>query len=264
MVPSAVRHPLRNRLTYIYDQLCNCPQGQEAKAKAEAERIISHAEEQRQFQLSRLTRAGLIGKLQHCRFDNFKPRNNWPGATDAKGRVIKYLQAYLDNRLINEAGNPAPFLLMHGHWGTGKSHLAAATLHEAMDAGKQVFFRVWPEYLQRLQNSWSSRDNADAEHEQDIIKELQTGDIVCIDDLDKRKPSEWVRGVLYPAINYRYNNGLPTIITLNYGPGDNDPTMQGQSILTRYLGVAVLDRLLGDTYDIIDFNGSSYRSGIKF
>jgi DNA replication protein DnaC len=264
MIPTRHPHPLKQRDTYVFGDVCGCDGEAAADATAEAERIIQERTEQASFQRLRLEKAGLVGKLATASFDNFHPRKDWPGAEGAKERVQAYLQAFLDNRLYNTKDEPTPFLILYGQWGAGKSHLAAAVLHKAMEANRRAYFRVWPDYLQRLQNSWGNRDNPEAEQEQDIIKELQKGDIVCIDDLDKRKPTDWVKGVLFPALNHRYTHNLATIVTLNFSPEDKDPLAAGRSLWELYLGTATLDRLMGDAFDMIHFDGPSHRSGVKW
>jgi DNA replication protein DnaC len=269
MIPTRHPHPFKQRDTYVFGDKCGCDgetaacgcDGETAAhATAEAERIIQTRAEQASFQRLRLAKAGLVGKLGEASFDTFHPRTDWPGAEDAKGRVQAYLQAFLDNRL-----GANPFLILYGQWGAGKSHLAAAALHEVMGTGRTAYFRVWPDYLQRIQNSWQQADNdPNVEQTADIIKELQTGDIVCIDDLDKRQPTDWVKGVLYPALNHRYNHNMATIVTLNYGPDDKAPTKDGRSMWELYLGTASLDRIIGDAFDLIHFGGPSYRSGVKW
>jgi DNA replication protein DnaC len=259
MIPTRHPHPFKDRDTYVFGDVCGCAGETAADATAEAERIIQERAEQASFQRLRLEKAGLVGKLAEASFETFHPRTDWPGAEDAKVRAQAYLQAFLDNRLGDK-----PFLILYGQWGAGKTHLAAAVLHKAMEANRRAYFRVWPDYLQRLQNSWGNRDNPDAEQEQDIIKELQKGDIVCIDDLDKRKPTDWVKGVLFPALNHRYTHNLATIVTLNFSPEDKDPLAGGRSLWELYLGTATLDRLMGDAFDMIHFDGPSHRSGVKW
>jgi DNA replication protein DnaC len=149
----------------------------------------------------------------------------------------------------------------------GKSHLAAAAIHEALNAGwTNCYFRVWPEYLRRLQVSWNrpKDDNGEwiGESEADITEEFQKGRLIVIDDLDKRQPTDWSRSVLYTALNHRYNAQLPTILTFNFGPDHVDPKAPGRMALENYLGGAIFDRLLQSVFDVIEFNGPSYRSGV--
>jgi DNA replication protein DnaC len=261
MIPTRHPHPFKDRDTYVFGDVCGCAGETAAGATAEAERIIQERAEQASFQRLRLEKAGLVGKLAEASFDTFHPRTDWPGAEDAKVRVQAYLQAFLDNRLGDK-----PFLILYGQWGAGKTHLAAAALHKVLETNYLFpYFRVWPDYLQRIKNSWNQADNdPNVEQTADIIRELQTGDIVCIDDLDKKSPTDWVKGVLYPAMNYRYNHNMATIVTLNYGPKDKAPTEDGRSMWEWFLGTAALDRLMGDAFDMIHFDGPSHRSGVKW
>jgi len=152
------------------------------------------------------------------------------------------------------------WLILHGGYGTGKSHLAAAVIREAMEADvPQAYFRVWTEYLKRLQASWD--DNA-REHTSDIERELASGRLVVIDDIDKRRPTAWTREVLFTALNRRYNARLPTVLTFNYGPDDVDRNAPGRLALEEYLGRATLDRLL-EVSIMVEFAGPSYRSGVE-
>lgn len=209
----------------------------------------------------KLRRAGLVGWLADATFENYYARDDWPAWSDCKERVQVYTMSFLDNDLPIGKN----WLILFGNYGTGKSHLGAAIIRGAIDAGLQnVYFRVWPEYLKRLQATFDKRADTETETEQEIAAELQRGQLVVIDDLDKRQPSEWVRGTLYEALNYRYNHGLPTVLTFNYGPADVAKKAPGRLALEDYLGRAVIDRIIGAAYDTVEFVGPSYRSGIKW
>jgi DNA replication protein DnaC len=116
---------------------------------------------------------------------------------------------------------------------------------------------VWPEYLKRLQASW----DGDGERTAAIEEELASGRLVVLDDVDKRNPSQWSREVLFTAMNRRYNEGLPTVMTFNHGPDDADPKAPGRKALEEFLGRATLDRLIGSVAKVVAFEGASYRSG---
>lgn len=254
------------------------------------QQVEAQLDEQRALYLARLKLAGLRGRLQDATFTTFSQRHDWPDAEAIRARVWAYTEKLLGGELERQhsprpipalAGSEAEtaaamlgwlnnnrpvknWLILYGDYGTGKSHLAAAIIREAIDRGfTNCYFRGWVHYLQRLQWSWS-RDEGDreAEKEADIVRELQQGQIVVIDDLDKRTPSEWVRSSLYSVLHYRYEADLPTILTFNYGPDDADPKARGRLALEAYLGRAVLDRLIESAYDVIEFAGPSYRSGV--
>lgn len=222
--------------------------------------MAEESREQREYN-QRLKDAGLIGWLASATFATFSARDDWTEAEDVFKRVMCYAKT------VESGQREKPFLILCGQVGNGKSHLAASVVHHFLDRGhRPVYFRVWPDYLKRITATFGRKrdDEEDHETEEDIIAELQLGKVIVIDDLDKRRPTDWVREVLFPVINHRYNAGLPTILTLNYGPGDVDAKAPGRLALEAYLGRAVLDRVIGAAYDVIEFNGPSYRSGLDY
>lgn len=238
----------------VWPDECGCEASQEARAKELREQQEQERREAWGDWEDRLQRAGLVGWLSEARFVNFEPRDDFPGAMDCKQQVQEYADALLGGKL-----GRGSWLIMYGGYGTGKSHLAAAIIREALESGWQAYFRVWTEYLKRLQASW---DHGTTEATSEIEAELARGKLVVIDDIDKRRPTGWTREVLFTALNRRYNSGLPTVLTFNYGPDDRDSNAPGRLALEEYLGRATLDRLL-EVSTMIEFNGPSYRSGVR-
>jgi len=247
------------RPVIIWPDYCGCERGKMAINRAKRNKQIDRDKIQRDLYQAHLKKAGLVGWLADATFDTFTDRHDWDGAAECKARVSRYIDMlFLGKR---ERKN---WLILHGNFGTGKSHLAAAIIHEAIDRNwREVYFRVWPEYLKRLQMTWD-KNKIDGETEADVIRELQQGLIVVIDDLDKSQATEWTKSTLYSALNHRYNAEKPVILTFNYGPGDAAPKAPGRLALEDYLGRAVLDRVLEVSYDVIEFGGSSSRSGGKW
>lgn len=256
---------LRNgkRTMYIWPDRHGCPEESAGLIRQAGELATARAKQQLADHKSALDRAGLVGWLADASFDNYTAREEWPVAQENWQRVWRYVSLLLAGDIGDKK-----WLVLYGGFGLGKTHLAAAAIHEALSAGwTQCYFRVWPEYLRRLQASWNRQkdDNGQliGESEADITEELQGGKLIVVDDLDKREPSAWSRSVLYTALNHRYNAGLPTILTFNYGPEDADPRAPGRLALENYLGGAVFDRLIQSAFDVIEFSGPSYRSGVS-
>ena len=250
------------RTMFIWPDKHGC--SEESAALGQQAIELSDAKTQQQLveYKTMLVKAGLIGWLADANFDNYATREEWPISADNWQRVWAYISALLDGSIGDKK-----WLILYGSFGMGKSHLAAAAIQEALNAGwHQCYFRVWPEYLRRLQASWNrQKDDAGewvGENEAQITEELQGGKLVVIDDLDKRQPTDWSRSVLYTALNHRYNAQLPTILTFNYGPDQADPKAPGRLALENYLGGAIFDRLIQSAYDVIEFNGPSYRSNV--
>lgn len=256
LIPRAMQGP-GGRVTWVFPDRHGCTAESEALAKLAVIQAEQAVEEDEQARRAILNRAGLIGWLGECYFENFQPRQDWPGADGCKGRVLAYLRALIDNTLPANKN----WLILHGNYGNGKSHLAAAIVR--MILPRRAYFRVWPDYLRRITATFErQRNDENQETEADIIAELQRGDLIVIDDLDKRRGTDFSRNTLYSVLNHRYNAQLPTILTFNYGPGDVDPKAPGRLALEEYLGRAVLDRVIGVAFDVVEFTGPSYRSGV--
>lgn len=248
----------------IWPDSCGCVQEQAnlTLEKKEAEKAARAWE--RELWKTSLVNAGLVGWLASATFESYSPREDWKGTDVCKAGVMDYTSALFENKLEGK-----PWLILHGSYGTGKSHLAAAVIHEALRRGrKQCYFRVWPQYLKRLQKSWNRRDGD--EFTSDIVEELQQGSLIVIDDLDKKQPSRsgWAEDELFAVLNFRYNRTLPTILTFNHSPDDPyvtpDGKATGRTALEAYLGRATLDRISQLAFDVIQFTGPSYRSGIEW
>lgn len=237
----------------------NCEAEKKAKEEREAKAMIDKLTLEQRERCKRLQDAGLIGWLSEATFATFSVRDDWSEAEDVWRRTLTYAKAV-------EAGKcEKPFLILCGQVGNGKSHLAASVIHHFLDKGhRQCYFRVWPDYLKRITATFNRDPEDELETEEDVVFELQMGKVAVIDDLTTRRPTDWVRETLFPIINHRYNAGLPTVLTLNYGPGDVDAVAPGRLALEAYLGRAVLDRVIGAAFDVIEFSGPSYRSGLSY
>lgn len=232
-----------------------CPEESYQLAQVEAARRVVEAQTKRERWEKTLDRAGLVGKLRAATFDSFQPRADWPGAMRVKEAVQAWLHSFLDG------SNEANWLVLYGAYGNGKSMLAAACIRAALERGlPRCYFRPWMEYLNRLKASW---DGGGDEKEYQITEELQEGNLVVIDDLDKKRAGsgEWAREVIYTVLNYRYSQNLATILTFNVGPTDMDPRAPGRLALEAYLGRAIMDRIIEEG-TVIEFDGPSFRSGI--
>ncbi len=241
----------KTRVLWIWPDKCGCDAECEHIATQNANEAQTAIEKRQAEYDARLTRAGLDGLLRGYTFASFDDRPEWDKAANVRAIARNY-----SNALLNDTLNGRPWLIFHGEFGTGKSHLAGAIVREAVDNNwHHCYFRVWTRYLRRLQDTWGKRDSLNdefgAESEADIIDELVKGQLVVIDDLDKRDGSEWVRGVLFDVINTRYNAQLPTVLTFNRSLSDN--------ALGDIIGRAVLDRIVEHAFAVVEFEGPSYR-----
>lgn len=194
---------------------------------------------------STLNAAGLRGKLREATFETYE------GALGTReGHRKDMVREYCDSLLAGQLGSRS-WLVMHGDVGTGKTHLGAAILHKAIDAGMLCYLRVWPEWLESLQATFGGHGDSGA-----IVRELKLGQVVMIDDVDKYPPPKgdtvsWAQSKLFTALNERYDRGRPTILTFNHTPKEMAP----------WLGVALVDRMIERAYAVIHCQGASWRSG---
>ena len=274
-----------NRLMMIWPD-CNCDQSKASAAQIAEDKKQSHLDAQMKLYQARLDKSGLIGWMRSATFESYEPRQEFPTGEQCRLSVMDYSQRFLSGDLdrrayhvpsgemdLNKAIQDYNFhtkteinknwLVLYGNFGNGKSHLAAAIVKAAIDAGRQhVYFRVWPEYLDKLKATFDKDYDGDQAQAQ-ILAELRDGDLVVIDDLDKDQPTEWVRTILYKALNHRYNEGLPTVLTFNFAPTDRSPKNAGRLALEDYLGRAVIDRVI-EVSTMVKFEGPSYRSGLNW
>ncbi len=167
---------------------------------------------------------GIPRKYQPCSFDNFE---RVKGASNALDKCIKW------------AKRPDGFLTLVGGCGSGKTHLAIATLKKcrvpiSCECGGQYFkddktcpacgvALEWPqkyditktcvstiEMILRVR-SYLSQQGAELES----LRQYVRPKILLLDDVSAEKTSEWVQQTLFYLINKRDGLMHPTIITSN-------------------------------------------------
>lgn len=186
-----------------------------------------------------LQKSGLTHLAANMTFASFEPR---PGTEKALSVAREFAQDF-DQRLpTGEA-----FILIGGY-GSGKSHLAAAVVHELVGRGTTASFQVVPELLKRLRASYNRSDETEAE----IYKELENVKCLVLDDAGAQKQTKWAEQTLYYIIDFRYRHRLPTIITSNCGAID------GEKSLTEALSGRAVDRIL-ERNKVIKMTAPSFR-----
>jgi DNA replication protein DnaC len=143
---------------------------------------------------------------QHLKFDNFDHRRDLP--QEERENVRRALAA-----ATSFAENPEGWLVFLGHYGTGKTHLAAAIASAQALTGESVIFVTVPDLLDHLRaafapNSLTSYDKR--------FHEVKTAPLLILDDLGTESATPWVKEKLYQLFSYRYNARLPTVITTAY------------------------------------------------
>ncbi len=152
-------------------------------------------------------RTGLPPEYRDCRFESFERR---PGTGDALAFARRWSTEFRQGR------RPSRGILFHGSTGSGKTHLAAAILREAV-YGREVscLFLNVPSWLQRL------RDLRAYSSGEELAWTFPRGfEIVVIDDLGTERGDGWTHDRLYSLINDRETRARLTLATTNLELGE--------------------------------------------
>lgn len=155
--------------------------------------------------------AGYLEELRAPGADNAMPLPSLNGTQTLESwqridapRVVPALKRWA-------SGEVDRWILLQGVSDTGKSHLAAAALVQAIkDQGKRGRFITTIDWLLYL------RQNRDEQSR--LLRQVMTAPLLVIDDLGTENASEWTLNTWYSVFNYRAftNRSLPTLITTNY------------------------------------------------
>ena len=148
------------------------------------------------------------------------------------------------------------WLYLYGGYGLGKTHMAVSILkYIAMRHMIRVEMMNWAEYCESVQMSW----NDPSLKEKTNIETYKNTDCLLIDDIDKQSAKEWSMDRLYVLIDHRYKYRYPTIITANRNLKDLLILWKTKEIEDR--AKAIVSRVMGLLFKIIEFTGKDYRLG---
>jgi DNA replication protein DnaC len=148
-------------------------------------------------------------------------------------------------------------LLIVGPVGVGKTHLAVAVLAELVDTmSVRGVFCDFTDLLARIQATFSRGSD---ESEDEILATYREAELLVLDELGARRPTDWARDVLYGLLNTRYNRKRITLLTTNYG---DTPEKPGGETLELRVGTAVRSRL-AEMCQMVPLTGPDYRREVK-
>jgi len=138
-------------------------------------------------------------------------------------------------------------LYIHGDNGVGKSYGTHCLVRHLADQQMRVRWTTSVGIVQSARRAMGSSDKDDP------LYRYIAAQVLIVDDLGKEAlASDWGREQLFHVIDTRVNDGLPMVITSNWGP-DNLAARLGENY-----GAAIVDRLLGACV-IVELTGESLR-----
>jgi len=103
------------------------------------------------------------------------------------------------------------WLLLQGGFGSGKTHLAAAIANHAVSLGVPTIFQTVPDLLEKLRSAYGEPGVSF----QDRLDQIQSVQLLILDDFGTQNATGWAQEKLFQIINYRYINRLSTVVTTN-------------------------------------------------
>jgi DNA replication protein DnaC len=177
---------------------------------------------------------------------------NFSGLTDSQRAGKALARRFVESYPAVDAG-----LLLVGPVGVGKTHLAVAILAELVDAkGVRGLFCDVADLLDRIQASFSRGVEESAD---DVLAPYRDVELLVLDELGARRPTDWARDVLYGLLNTRYNRKRTTILTTNFA---DQPEKPGGETLEMRVGAAVRSRLSEMCQPVV-LAGPDFRREVK-
>jgi DNA replication protein DnaC len=126
---------------------------------------------------------------------------------------------------LEYANEPHGWLLLHGTYGCGKTHLAAAIANARVSRGDPAIFMVVPDLLDHLRATYNPSSETRYD---DLSEQLRNTPLLILDDLGTQSTTPWAQEKLFQLLNHRYTSHLPTVITTNQRIDDLDPRLRSR------------------------------------
>ncbi|HLF02150.1 MAG TPA: ATP-binding protein [Anaerolineales bacterium] len=159
-----------------------------------------------QHQKNHLTEISSLGPLAAKTFETFLPEGR--AENEAHRRSLRL--AWDVTRAYADA--PKGWLLLHGGYGCGKTHLAAAIGNRRLAHGQPVLFVNAPDLLDHLRATFGPGSEVSYD---DLFERVRNAPLLIIDDLGAESPTQWAQEKFYQIFNHRTVAALPTVITTN-------------------------------------------------
>ena len=158
--------------------------------------------------LASLRRYSNLGALSRISFAATDPEGPLP---DASSRQM-FSQGVSAATRFSE--DPQGWLVLTGPSGSGKTHLAVAIANRCIERSQTTFFIVVADLLDHLRATYSPDSPISYD---ELFEQVRNVPVLVLDDLSTANATPWAQEKLFQVINHRYNNSLPTVVTVR-GP----------------------------------------------
>ena len=170
---------------------CRCQQRQDVGQRSDALRRYSN-----------------LGALRRTTFESTRPDGLLPDATG--NSLFREALAVA----VAFAENPQGWLVFTGPSGSGKTHLAVSVANRCIDRGLPTYFIVAADLLDHLRATYAP--DSDLSYDE-LFEQVRNAPLLVLDDLSAQFTTPWAQEKLFQIISHRFNESLPTVITVR-GP----------------------------------------------
>ncbi|MFQ5745396.1 MAG: ATP-binding protein [Acidobacteriota bacterium] len=216
----------------------------------EVSSAVTRCECYRSSQLERrLASANIPARYCHSRLGNFFFTKGMDRSLDeAKLVAENFLEAF---------PRVTYGLLFAGPAGVGKTHLAVALLHALIDQhGVAGRFADYRDLLRSIQDSYNPVSQTS---ELEILRPVLSAEVLLLDELGTRRPSNWVLDTVTHILNDRYSNQRLTLITTNY---PDEPEAWSDQTLKDRVGTYAHSRLY-EMCRLVSMQGDDFRKQLS-
>jgi DNA replication protein DnaC len=155
-----------------------------------------------------LERANIPPLYHNASTDNFMLPSDNPIDRAQLANVVVTVRGY-----VREYPNvPRPGLLFIGPPGTGKTHLAVASLRTLISRGFEGVFFDFQALLNHIRSGY---DFASGTMDREAYRSALDAEILVLDDLGAHRVTDWVEDTVTSIVTHRCNHRKATIVTTN-------------------------------------------------
>ncbi len=152
------------------------------------------------------------------RFDGFFPDT---GANPEQKESLKAAK----RRAQQYARAPQGWLLIIGGHGSGKTHLAAAIVHELRYQGQGALFASVADLLDHLRSTFDEQSNTTLSR---LFREIRDTPLLVLDGLGHESSTNWGQEKIFQILDHRHMRQLPTIITSALAPEQHSEKLRSR------------------------------------